>query len=168
MLIRDIKKQLAGTKIEFEATVKGSSATILSGGNYIQTVTLSDHTGTIPVTFNYGGTRRSLHNGTIVTIKSARCMTTGIHILDFSIPTHSEPEPGSFYEYKPDEAMTKADWEAKDKRMAKCNALNNATALIVCFAEIETKKEGVRALGNVNAEKAKEVACKFLDWIYED
>jgi len=163
MLIREIKKQEIGTKVEFEATVKHCSTTILIGGKYTQRVDLVDHTGSISAIFSFGGTRRSLCNGTLVNIKDAEREYAGVKVLDYSIPTQSEPEPGSPYEWKPDENMTKADWEAKDKRMAKMCSINNATNLVVCLANITEWPDKP----NIIREKVKEIANDFLDWIYE-
>ena len=152
MLIREVKKQPEKSDVEFEATVKNCSATVLGGGEYSQLVNLADHTGIINARFSYGGNRRSLCNGTIITID-------GVSVKDYSIPATSEPPAGSPYEYKPDEVMTKTDWEAKDKRMAKMCSLNNATQLIICIAEISGNAKEINHV--------KDAACKFLDWIYE-
>jgi len=175
MLIREIKKEPDFADVGgLEATVKNSSAVKLEGGEYTQCVNLTDHTGTIRAKFSYGGNRRQLCNGTVVNIVTAVRKDPGIVVLNYSIPTTSEPEPGSPYEWKPDENMTKADWEAKDKRMAKMCSLNNATQLVLCIAEImkkganwEAKDKRMVKMCSFLALEIKKVANDFLDWIYE-
>jgi len=160
MFIRDVKKQPELASVEFEAEVKNCSATILDGGEYTQCVNLTDHTGTIRARFSYGGKSRTLCRGTLVKVITGVRKAPGVAVLSYTIPTTSEPEPGSLYEYKPDDAMTKSDWEAKDRRMCKCNALNNATQTMVMLA-------GNMELTNVGPEEIKEMASDYLAWIYE-
>ena len=58
-------------------------------------------------------------------------------------------------------APEKVDWDAKDLRNARMNALNNATAMLVACAEVS--KNIATWLG---IDKIKQTASEFVDYIY--
>lgn len=172
MLIRDVKKLPDGKIVSFEGQIKHCKQPDLEGGKWRQMVNLADRTGNIWVTLDQGRKFNPVSNGTCINIVRGKMKEGAVEILEYKIYTQSEPDPGSVHEYKPDAAMTKTDWDKKDKRMAKMCALNNAAALVVCLAD---KGLDMMALKSVDTDEKinptaaiKSIACEFLDWIYEE
>ena len=58
-------------------------------------------------------------------------------------------------------APEKVDWDAKDLRNARMNALNNATAMLVACAEVSNN-----IATWLGIDKIKQTASEFVDYIY--
>lgn len=163
-----------GTNVSCEGIVVSCKQTRLHDNQWKQNVQIDDDSGGEYAATIWLGLRLDANTpivrGTTIRVEEGilgsfdtkyKNKGRNIDVNLYTIPTATEPPPGSRYEYQPQSPKgKKPDWDAKDLRIAKGCALNNATAFVIAIAEA-LKDSNVLDVGEI-----KKVANAFVDYIY--